>query len=79
MLLEPVAGTADGGDGGRAERLVDLAANVSEVDVDDAAAQVGLAVPHFVEDRVARDDLLSGDPNKSSVCGRITLGRTLRD
>ena len=50
-----VAGAAHGGDGRGAERAVDLGPDGGEVDVDDVAAQVGLAVPHLVEDGEARD------------------------
>src|SRR5215468_6199018 len=56
---QPVPGAAQGFDGVPAERLVDLAAQVRDVDVDDVGAQVRFAVPDLVQD-VVPGDALSG-------------------
>src|SRR5438105_705277 len=54
---QPVAGAAHGLEGPVAERAVDLAAKVTDVDLDDVAVAVEGEVPHVVEQRLLRDDV----------------------
>src|SRR5436190_14331866 len=49
VRAQPVAGSAHGFDRGPAERVVDLAPEVADVDLDDVGVAVEVLVPHVLE------------------------------
>ena len=55
--VDSVPRSAHGLDRGSSEGPVDLRPQIRDVHVDDVAAQVGVAIPHFIQNRVPADDL----------------------
>src|ERR687897_1128416 len=76
---QPVAGAADGLDGGAAERPVELVAQAAHVDLDDVGVALEVDVPHVLEDLALRHHVATSAEQELEQgqlpSGQLDLGR----